>query len=247
MFINKVAIIIPTHNESNLIVSSIFTVKNVFDRLGYSYHLILVDDCSTDNTQKVLKKISSLSNLTIFVKCPNQGKGAAIKAGFSQIPDDTSHLLIIDADLQIHPQEFVTFLRLMDLYNADVVVGNKQHPYSKTEYGLGRKILSHGYHFLIQCLFDVALRDTQCGFKVFRVGILKKIINKIKENRYTFDLEVLIALRENGFRVVDAPVFVKKQTNKGSVSWATIWITFWDTIRVWWRKQKGYYKMGKEV
>jgi hypothetical protein len=139
----------------------------------------------------------------------------------------------MDADLQIDPCDIDTFFNIMELYDADVVVGNKYHIYSNIEYPFIRKIISNGYRFLVKIFFDLPLRDTQCGFKLFRRSVITKIMPILKETRYCLDLEMLIVLRKKGIRVADAPVYVKKQENAGSISINNILITFFDTIRVW--------------
>ena len=66
-------------------------------------------------------------------------------------------------------------------------------------------------------------------------------MDKLVTNRYATDLEIIIALRENGFRVVDAPVYVKKQTNRGSVKLDSVLSILADTFKIWWLKNKGWY------
>ncbi len=150
-------------------------------------------------------------------------------------------MVIMDADLQIDPCDIDTFFNIMELYNADVVVGNKYHIYSNIEYPIIRKLISGGYRILVKLLFNLPLRDTQCGFKLFKRSVIYKIIPVLKETRYCLDLEMLIALRKKGIRVVDAPVYVRKQDNVGSISLKNILITFLDTIKVWVKMVKGYY------
>jgi hypothetical protein len=125
--------------------------------------------------------------------------------------------------------------------DASAVVGNKRHAHSITHYGLERKIVSKVYNWLVCQLFGFSLRDTQCGLKVFKADILKKVITKTMSLGYGFDLEILIALRENNYRVVDAPVLVLPAKDKGSVNLSNIKNTLIETIRIWIRKKKGLY------
>jgi len=173
---------------------------------------------------------------------PHVGKGNAILDALSVITED--YVVIMDADLQISPQEVDTFFKIMQLYDADVCVGNKYHPYSSIEYPLKRKVVSWGFHVLTKVLFGLSLRDTQCGFKLFKTSVLRQIMPLLKEKRYCLDLEMLVCCKEQHIRVVEAPVNVKKQVNQGSVNLSTIWVTFWDTLKVWERKQKGAYTLS---
>jgi len=201
--LKRISVVIPTYKDK---VNQAHIAK-LFNKLGYSTQVII----SRDN--------------------PHIGKGSAILKGLKLVEED--YIVIMDADLQIDPCDIDTFFNIMELYNADVVVGNKYHIYSNIEYPFIRKIISNSYRFLVKTFFDLPLRDTQCGFKLFRKSVIDKIMPILKETRYCLDLEMLIALRKKGIRVADAPVYVKKQDNIGSVSMGNIFITLLDTIRVW--------------
>ena len=105
-----------------------------------------------------------------------------------------------------------------------------------------RRIVSKTYNTLIQFLFQIRYQDTQCGIKLFKKHALDSVINKVNVKQYAFDLELIVALRDSKFRVVDAPVKVKKQENIGSVSLKSILKTFVDTCIIWIKKKKGFYK-----
>lgn len=207
----RISVVIPTYKDK---VNQAHIAK-LFNRLGYSTQVII----SRDN--------------------PHIGKGNAILKGLKLVEED--YIVIMDADLQIDPCDIDTFFNIMELYNADVVVGNKYHLYSNIEYPIIRKVISFGYRILVKVLFNLPLRDTQCGFKLFRKEVINCIMPMLKETRYCLDLEMLIALRKKGIRVADAPVYVKKQDNVGSVNLSNILVTFVDTIRVWFKMLRGRY------
>lgn len=235
----NVSVIIPVYNAEKYIVKSIETITRIFYELGYISEIIVVDDCSTDDT---LFELNSIDNLIIKVihKSVNQGKGFAIRTGLRFVNYD--YCVVMDADLQISPYEIETFFNIMNFYNADVVIGNKRHIYSNVRYSIIRRIVSNGYHWLIKLLFQFPLKDTQCGFKLFKKDALVKTMKKVLAKRFAFDLEVLVAMRENNIRIVDAPVYVKEQKNTGSVSYKAIVETFIDTLAIFMRKNKGWYK-----
>jgi glycosyltransferase involved in cell wall biosynthesis len=152
------------------------------------------------------------------------------------------YCLVIDADLQIKPIEIKTFIKLLDLYDADVVIGNKRHCYSNVEYPLRRRIVSYCYNLMNRIIFGISLRDTQCGFKLFKKSALDMVMDKVLVKRFAFDLEVMVALHDNKVRIVDAPVYVEKSTSAGSVNAENIFNTLKDTLAVFVRRQKGWYK-----
>lgn len=238
-------IILPVHNESKTIQESLMTLLNWCQKNMPQAQIMFIDDWSTDDT---FKKVSELKKPK--VKCVrNQfdpGKGSALKTAYLMSDwiykmDENDLIVFMDGDGQINPQEIRTFLNLMDTYDADVVIGNKRHLYSSISYNVIRKVVSSCYNALIRFLFDIGYQDTQCGIKIFRKYALDKVIHKVSVKRFAFDLELIVALRAMGMRVVDAPVKVTKQLNAGSVNYVNIKQTFKDTIEIWKKRNRGFY------
>src|SRR3990167_604416 len=233
----KISVIIPVHNEECCIRKNIDIVTDILKSLGYEYEIIIIDDCSNDDT---FLSLSLDKSINIYRKVVCQGKGAALKTGWKMATGD--YVVFADADLQISPKEIKIFFKIMDLYDADAVIGNKKHAYSNMEYPLVRKIISAGYYLMIKILFDLPLRDTQAGFKLFRKETLDLVMDKVLVKQFAFDLELLIALRDNNIRVADAPVYVAHSLGMGSVSLKTMAETFKDTLAVFYRRVNGWYK-----
>lgn len=236
-------IILPVKNES---ISIQETVKQLSEWNVFKEHKILfIDDNSTDETYHILKKQKDISVI------PNKfdsGKGSTLKVGYIYSEymygmKDDDFIVFMDGDGQINPKEIDTFIKLKELYDADIVIGNKRHDYSSIHYTLDRQIVSRVYNWIVRYLFGFNFRDTQCGIKMFRKSCLEKIIQKVNTKRYAFDLELIVALRENNFRIIDAPVNLRDQKNKGSVSISSIISTFIDTIIIYKKKKKGFYRL----
>ena len=208
----NISVIIPTYKD----IVNKDKIGKLFTELGHNIQLIVSTDID-----------------------PHVGKGNAILDALPVITED--YVVIMDADLQISPEEVDTFFKLIQLYDAGVCVGNKYHPYSSIEYPLKGRFVSWGFHLLTRVWFGFSLRDTQCGFKLFKTSALKQIMPLLKEKRYCLDLEMLLCCKKQHIRVVDAPVCVHKQKNEGSVNIGTCWITFCDTFRIWVRMLRGYY------
>lgn len=237
-----VLVILPVKNESQ-------TIKQTVDKLIFhskEYQYLFIDDNSDDETYTILKK--SLQVKVIPNKFDN-GKGSTLKAGYVYSEymyrmKDNDFIVFMDGDGQIHPKEIDTFLKLQNLYDADIVIGNKRHDYSSIHYSLQRQIVSKVYNWIVRYLFGFNYRDTQCGIKMFKKSCLEKIIQKVNTKRYAFDLELVVALRENNFRIIDAPVTLDNQKNKGSVSFSSIISTFIDTLIIYKKKKKGFYRLN---
>lgn len=235
-----ISIIIPILNGEQTIREAVETTIAYFMQSKHKYEIIVVNDCSSDDTFLVLTAMQKIYDITVVNKHVWQGKGAAIKTGLKVAQGD--HVLLMDGDLQISPDELDVFFRYMELNNASAVIGNKHHPYSNTAYSFTRRVVSNGYHLLTKVLFGIPLRDTQCGFKLFKADVLRDILDKLLVKQFAFDLELIVALRENNIRIADAPVYVKRPLGRGSVTLKNIFQTLKDTLAVWYRQKKGFYR-----
>lgn len=236
----SLSIVIPAYNEGyrlkETIAAIIFMLDNDQDMPGADAQhteIIIIDDGSTDSTPGLLHELAyEFKGIIKPVFCnKNCGKGAAVAMGLDMASKDL--ILVMDADMQVHFREYKTFRKLMHLYNADVVVGNKRHPYSIVHYSGLRWFISNGYYLLVNMLFDIPLRDTQCGFKLFRRDAIYGITDEINVKRFAFDIELLCKLRNRGLRIIDAPVYMDAPPGPGSVSAKNIIQTFIDTLAVW--------------
>lgn len=234
-----ILIILPVKNERKLAIEMALKLK------GLKTEVLFVDDGSTDGTFEALNLIKS--QRIRAVKNPfDRGKGSTLKAGyiFSEFMyklGDGDLICFLDGDGQIDPSEIDTLKRIMEFYSGDVCIGNKRHIYSSSKYTRLRRIVSETYNALVRLLFDIKYQDTQCGIKIFKKQALGEVIEKVNVKRYAFDLELLVALKEKGFRVVDAPVKIKEQSNAGSVKISTILHTFLDTLKIWIKRNRGCY------
>lgn len=245
-------VIVPVKNEAERIEKTRKQLSKFFKEYlvetKTKHHFVFIDDGSTDKTLEILNKGLN-ETTTVFRNKFEKGKGSALKTAYILANtvfelQDEDYIVFIDGDGQINPSEIKTFIKIMNLYDADVVVGNKRHPYSKISYTLLRRIVSESYNLIIRVLFHVNLRDTQAGLKIFKKYALDQVIEKISVKKYAFDLEMLVAFQElqMNVRVVDAPIFVDRQMNAGSITLSNIIHTFLDTIKIYVNKLKGFYK-----
>ena len=155
--------------------------------------VIIVNDCSSDNTEAVIQSyISSTSNHTInyfkYIKHDvNQGKGAAIHTGIAQATGD--YLLVQDADLEYDPGEYNTLLKPIVLGSADVVYGSRfmggnPHRILFFWHSIGNRVLT----FLSNMMSNLNLTDMETGYKLFRTSIIQRIY--LHEKRFGFEPEV---------------------------------------------------------
>lgn len=238
----KISILIPAFNEEENIILTLKETINVLEKLNEAYEIIIVDDGSVDNTyNKVKSNLGSFNDkVKIYQYAPNTGKGFAIKYGFSYVTGD--YVLFLDADLDIHPSLVNNFLKLIREHRADVVIGSKMNKDSIVHYPLSRRILSVGYYFLIKILFNLPVKDTQTGLKLFNYSTLKKALSKVVVKKYAFDLELLVILNKYKSRIIEAPIYLKPARKFGRIGVKDIFNIFYDTMAIFYRLHiKKYY------
>ena len=115
----KLSIVIPVYNESR-------TIRNLLGRVlavPLPKEIIIVDDCSTDGTRQVLQELEGSPLITVFYKPVNEGKGAAVRTGFSLATGDV--VVVQDADLEYNPEDIPAVVRPIVEQQADVVFGSR--------------------------------------------------------------------------------------------------------------------------
>mgnify|MGYP001067993047 CR=1 FL=1 len=244
-FKGKISVIIPAYNEGDNISYTIKETVRVFEEVGNKYEIIVVDDGSEDNTFLEAKNASDNNNFLKVIRCGdvNMGKGFAIKSGFEHVSGDL--VVFMDADLDLHPEQIGILFKNLKEKKADVVIGSKRHPDSVVDYPWYRKIMSDVYYLLILFLFNLPIKDTQTGLKMFRFEPLKKAFEKILVKRFAFDLELLLIIHKLGYKIVDAPVkLVFKPKKFRSVGLNAIFHVLWDTAAILYRLYiLNYYKL----
>lgn len=227
------SIIIPAYNEEKIILNTINEVKITMQKLlrNIKYEIIVIDDGSEDKT--FLEANKAASDIVKVFRKENEGKGSALKFGFSK--SEGKLVTFLDADLDLHPRQLPLFLSYMKRYDADIVVGSKRHPLSKINYPLYRKWLSGIYEFIIKILFNLHLRDTQAGFKLFKRGVLEAVFPKTLCKKFAFDLELLVVAHSKGFKIVEAPIDLNWQRLENRIKIKDIFKIAVDTAAIFYR------------
>ncbi len=201
------SVIVPVYNEQN-------TVQKVLDKIlsvdligGVEIEIVLVDDCSTDQTAQIINKYIQNrkdANIKHYRHEKNKGKGGAIHTGLASAKGD--FVIIQDADLEYDPEEFNIMLGPILDGHADVVYGSrfsggKPHRALFFWHTIGNKFLT----FLSNVFTNLNLTDIETCYKLFK----KEIINQIdlKEKRFGFEPEVTAKVsRIPGIRIYEVGI-----------------------------------------
>ena len=200
----KLSIIIPVYNEEKTVKELIDIVKKV-DIGKVKKELIVVDDCSTDNTVEIVKDIKDI----LFLKHEkNKGKGGAIRTGINETTGDI--IIIQDADLEYDPNDYRKLLSPILENKTKVVYGSRFLDQKFILFGKGKTIfISHWFGnkfltLLTSILFGKKLTDMETCYKVFKKEVIRDI--HLKSNRFEFEPEITAKILKKGHKIMEIPI-----------------------------------------
>lgn len=193
------SVIIPVYNEETtlgLIVDRVIAVP-------CEKQIIIVDDCSRDKTPQVIEDLKERygSIIQSFRHPTNLGKGAGIRTALAAVRGEI--IIVQDADLEYHPEDYPAALRLIEQGWADAVFGSRflgPHRIFFYWHYLANKFLT----FLVNITCDAILTDMETGFKMFRTDVFKSL--SIQSSQFDFEVEVTIKLFRNHYRIYEIPI-----------------------------------------
>ena len=186
----QLSIIIPAYNEGSTIHLILDKIKKVNLLNAIEKQIIIVNDCSKDNTEDAIlayMKENQTLNIVYFKHEINKGKGAALHTGIAKATGD--YLIIQDADLEYDPNEYNILLQPIIEGFADVVygsrfIGGKPHRILFFWHTIGNKFLT----FISNMSNNLNLTDMETCYKVFKTDIVQNL--KLNEKRFGFEPEI---------------------------------------------------------
>jgi len=193
------SIIIPVYDEEATLSAIVARVMNV----ACNKQIIIVDDCSRDQTPRAIEDLKTHYGGVIesFRHEKNLGKGAAIRTGLAAVRGEV--IIIQDADLEYHPEDYPAALKLIEGGWADAVLGSRflgPHRVFFYWHYVANKFLT----FLVNITSDAILTDMETGFKMFRTDVFRSL--SIQSYKFDFEVEITIKLLRRGYRVYEIPI-----------------------------------------
>jgi len=211
----NLSIIIPCYNELDTIEQ---VIQSVIDATGPDREIIVVDDCSTDGTRELLKQNIEGKLARVIYQEKNQGKGAALRAGFAAATKDI--VIVQDADFEYDPRDYPIMIEPILNGQADIVYGsrfkgNRPHRVLYFWHRMGNGLLT----FTSNMFTNLNLTDMETGYKAFRREVIQSIT--IEEDRFGFEPEITAKIARGNYRIYEVGIgYFGRTYNEGKkIGW----------------------------
>ena len=199
-------LLIPAYNEESRIEPVLRDYARYFQQhYQGTFKLVVVLNGCRDNTLGVVQRVGAEFPSIGWLEFKDPiGKGGALIEGLKLAP--MGDLIgYVDADGATPPHAFLELVKRMDGF--DCVIGSRWLPGAvlHQEQSHKRQFASRAFHFIVQILFWMNIRDTQCGAKVIRRTAVEKIHSSLRIADMAFDINLLYSLKHAGYRILEVP------------------------------------------
>lgn len=238
-----VRIAMPAFNEEDALQLLIPRIVQAMEESPWQYDILIVDDGSSDQTARVAEELAQDYPVRLVKHGVNRGLGAAITTAVVEAASglyDDDIVVTMDAD-NTHPPQLISRMVPMIREGRDVVIASRFQPGGHVV-GLSRfrEVLSLGASWMMRFLFGVrGCRDYTCGFRAYRVGILREAQARyrgqlVRESGFASMAELLLNISKLGIVVGEVPLLLRYDMKKGESKMRigrTIYRTFMMVIR----------------
>lgn len=202
------SIVIPAYNEAQRILPYLQRIVAYLEPRGQTYEILVVDDGSQDETAALVEQFRAQHQAARLIRLPmNSGKGQAVRSGMRQAQGTLR--LLADADGATPIQE-VERLEAAIRDGADLAIGSRPLASRDARYQVQarwhRSVSGNLFNWFVQRLGIPGIRDTQCGFKLFRAAVAHDLFALSRIDGYGFDLELLYVAQRRGYKIAEVPI-----------------------------------------
>jgi dolichyl-phosphate beta-glucosyltransferase len=200
------SVVVPCFNEEHRLPRTVEQIERYLDGKRLDYELILVDDGSADGTRHVMDAAARQhASVRVEALPHNRGKGRALAVGVDAAKGD--EILLTDADLSTPIEELDKLQAALD-GGAGVAIASRALRASRVEVSqpVYRVLMGKAFNLIVQAVLLPGIWDTQCGFKLFRADVAKKVFAGLSTDGFGYDPEVLYRARRQGVKIAEVPV-----------------------------------------
>ncbi|WP_073581113.1 polyprenol monophosphomannose synthase [Flavobacterium cucumis] len=208
----KNIVIIPTYNE----IENIETIIQAVFSLSTSFHVLIVDDNSPDQTAKKVRELQEIFPTQLFLELRTKkaGLGTAYVHGFKwALSQGYDYIFEMDADFSHNPNDLEKLLHACE-NGADLAIGSRySNGVNVVNWPLSRVLLSYFASVYVRMITGMKIADATAGFKCYKRQVLETInLDKIKFVGYAFQIEMKYRAFVNNFKIVEVPIIFTDRT-----------------------------------
>jgi len=227
--IDQLSVFFPAYNEEKNIKNTVEKAIKVLNKVAQVWEIIIVNDGSKDKTGVIADELAKADNrIRVIHHSPNRGYGAALKSGFynSKYP----WIVFTESDGQFNFSQLPNFINKQKETGADLVVGY----YIKRAVPFYRKLNTFLWQVVVRVLFNLKVRDIDCGFKLISKSVIDSIPKLESERGAFISSEFLIKAQKSGFKIVEIGAKHYRATRPGTGSKLNVIIkSFIDLFKLW--------------
>lgn len=233
------SVVIPAYNESKRIRHALTRIASYMEYKKYGYEIIVVDDGSADDTREIVKGFNN-KKIVLIRNERNMGKGFSVRRGMLAAKKD--YVLFSDADLSAPIEELEKFIPFIKSH--EIIIGSRNLKGSdiQIKQPFIRSKLGRAFPFLVNLALLKDIKDTQCGFKLFRKEVIEPVFEKQTINSFCFDVEILFIARKFGLGIKEIPIVWANSLGSKVRAIADSYLMFRDVIKIVYQDRKGCYE-----
>jgi dolichol-phosphate mannosyltransferase len=206
----KLSVLMPVYNEE----AGLETILARVAAVDVEKEIIVVDDCSSDDTASILARLD-IPDMRVIRHAKNRGKGAAIRTAMEAATGDA--VIIQDADLEYDPQDYTALLAPLREGKASVVYGVRDFSGQKPLLSLGNRLLTA----ITNLLYGARLHDMETCYKLMTAPVAKSL--RIECNRFDLEPEITAKVLRQGYRIHEVPISYEPREDKKLSPWRDGW------------------------
>lgn len=207
----ELALVVPCYNEEATLATCVDKCL-ALEKHGVSLEIIIVDDCSTDNSAAIAEGLAAQTPQVRYFRQPrNMGKGAALRRGFMEAT--AAYIGIQDADAEYNPLDYLQMLEPMRAGRADVVYGSRylRHDTRRVLY-FWHSFMNRSLTFVSNMVTNLDITDMETCYKLFRRELMDALAPRLREDRFGFEPEITCLVARARCRVYECAIRYEPRT-----------------------------------
>jgi glycosyltransferase involved in cell wall biosynthesis len=200
-----VDIVLPVHNEERVLEASVRElVRYMRATFDFGFALTIADNASADATQVIGERLARELPEVELLHLPRAGRGDALRVAWQRSSAEV--VAYMDIDLSTDLAHLPALLVPLIEEQGDIAIGSRLAPGARVSRGVKRELISRSYNILLRAALGVGFSDAQCGFKAARRDLIAPLLERVQDDGWFFDTELLYLAQRNRLSIREIPV-----------------------------------------